>query len=196
MTRNRLIVVVAALALIPIVAIGWWLFSPYFIDEEVNEEFPFSAQATVPDNMSQDQVEDAMSAMAMVDAPMEEQMADEMRQATIVKSGEFAGIDRIHQGSGQATIYQLDDGSYVLRLENLDVTNGPDLHVLLARHENARSGALLDEGYIDLGKLKGNIGNQNYEIPAGTDIDGSMSVVIYCQPFHVVFATAPLADAG
>jgi hypothetical protein len=106
--------------------------------------------------------------------------------------GQFRNADDFHQGSGTVALYQLPDGSFVLRFEDFNVTNGPDLHVLLANHANPTTRDELHEGYLDLGSLKGNIGSQNYEIPAGTDISQFNSVVIYCMPFHVLFSVAPL----
>jgi hypothetical protein len=79
-----------------------------------------------------------------------------------------------------------------LRLEDFSVTNGPDLHVLLAENPSPPDHDSLGM-YLDLGSLKGNLGDQNYDIPAGTDINQFKSVVIYCLPFHVVFSTADLA---
>ncbi len=67
--------------------------------------------------------------------------------------------------------------------------------VYLAVHPEPRSRQEVAQGYVSLGKLKGNIGAQNYEIPARTDMAKYRSVVIYCQPFHVVFATATLQAA-
>lgn len=108
-----------------------------------------------------------------------------------LSSGQFEDFDDFHMGSGTATIYELADGSQVLRLEDFEVTNGPDLHVLLV--PNSSPGGSDDlEGYIDLGQLKGNIGDQNYDIPAGMNIADYGSVVIYCQPFHVIFSVAAL----
>ncbi len=76
------------------------------------------------------------------------------------------------------------------------MTNGPDLHVYLAKHPDpTTSGEVNDNGYLDLGGIKGNQGSQNYSIPAGTDISLYKSVVIYCQPFHVVFSVAPLVGS-
>ena len=111
-----------------------------------------------------------------------------------VVAGEFAGADSSHQGSGQVVVYEQPDGSQVLRFENLDVTNGPDLHVILSP-VGAVSGRadVMADGYVDLGGLKGNRGDQNYDVPSGVDLSsGEWTVVIYCQPFHVVFATAAL----
>lgn len=157
----------------------------------------------VPDEATLGQLTDAereqvevnvMVAAAMVMADQE--MADPMPAAavgwTAVAGGTFRGADEFHQGSGSATIYQQGEGR-VLRLEDFEVTNGPDLHVILTRHPNPSTRAVVGEDYIDLGPIKGNIGNQNYDIPADVDLSQYQGVVIYCVPFHVVFATAVLA---
>ena len=114
-----------------------------------------------------------------------------------LKSGEFRDQDSFHKGSGQAAFYRGPDGAHLLRLENLDVTNGPDLHVILSPHPDPMNrDQLKTEGYVDIGKLKGNLGNQNYEIPDGVDVAQQQSVVIYCAPFHVIFSVAPLREEG
>ena len=114
-------------------------------------------------------------------------------QVQAVAMGSFKDADAFHRGSGTATIYRTPDGSEVLRLENLDVTNGPALHVVLSTHPDPeRSEQVKQEGYVDLGDLKGNRGNQNYPIPAGVDTSIHKSVVIYCYPFAVVFSVATL----
>ena len=110
-------------------------------------------------------------------------------------TGNFKDADAFHRGSGTATIYRTPDGSEVLRLEDLDVTNGPALHVVLSTHPDPeRSAQVKQEGYVDLGDLKGNRGNQNYPIPAGVDTSVHKSVVIYCYPFAVVFSVATLGS--
>ncbi len=111
-----------------------------------------------------------------------------------VLKGAFVDADSFHLGEGTATIYQTGDGMLTLRLEDFAVTNGPALSVLLSSHPApARSDEL--GKYLDLGPLKGNKGNQNYQIdlPRQTVITEYASVVIYCVPFHVVFSTASLA---
>ena len=109
----------------------------------------------------------------------------------LLSQGDFYGADEIHQGSGKALIYQTGEGEYFLRLENFEVTNGPQLHVILGVDENPYNHDTLGD-YLDLGPLKGNIGDQNYEIPAGTDLENYGSVVIYCVPFRAIFAIAPI----
>ena len=114
-----------------------------------------------------------------------------MTEWTVIAEGQFAGTDRLHMGEGSAAIFQQGD-QRVLRFEDFSVTNGPDLHVILTRHPAPSGRSDVGEDYIDLGSLKGNVGNQNYEIPADVDLSSYQGVVIYCVPFHVVFATATL----
>lgn len=108
-------------------------------------------------------------------------------------TGLFKGADSFHKGSGKATIIDLDGEKRILRLEDFSVTNGPDLRVYLSSHSSPSSGNEVTKGAsVELSKLKGNKGNQNYNIPDDIDIDDFGSVVIYCKPFRVVFATATL----
>lgn len=189
MTRIGLGVVIVAA--VPAIWLGWYLGSPLFIDDVANEDFPLTANATIPDNVTREEAETTMSTAAKIESPMDESMTDKMETASTVSliSGSFRDEDTLHKGSGKATIYRLEDDSHVLRLEDLKVTNGPDLHVLLMVDSEGRDKS---QGYLDLGKLKGNIGNQNYPVPDDADISSYNAVMIYCQPFHVVFSTAPL----
>lgn len=104
----------------------------------------------------------------------------------LVAQGTFRNADDFHQGSGQATIFQQGE-TRILRFEEFMVTNGPDLHMLLVA--NATNAADMGDA-VDLGALKGNVGNQNYEIAADVDLSQYGGVMIYCQPFHVVFSIA------
>ena len=129
MTKRRLFIIGAVLA-IPVIAIGWWLAAPLFFEKEVNEEFPMSASAEIPDDMTAEEVEAEMEkAAGQPDSETEDEMMD--GEPAIISTGDFSDADEFHQGSGTATIYELEDGSHVLRLEDFEVTNGPDLHVLL-----------------------------------------------------------------
>ena len=135
-----------------------------------------------------------------VRAGMEEPASDAMPQdasgeAVALLRGEFHDADGFHKGSGQATLYRLPDGSQLLRLENFNGANGPDLRVILSEHPDPGSRSEFDSrDYVELGKLKGNIGNQNYPVPSGVDASQYRSVVIYCKPFHVLFTIAPLME--
>ena len=82
----------------------------------------------------------------------------------------------------------------MVRFENFRTTNGPDLVVYLAKHPSPQQAAdVVDGGYLSLGKLKGNVGNQNYEIPAAIDVAQYNSVVIWCELFGVLFSPASLS---
>ena len=120
-------------------------------------------------------------------------MAVSMTTAAVIKTGNFENADNFHKGSGTASIYRAPDGSHLLRLEKLNVTNGPDLHVILTPHMSPdRQNEVKTDGYVDLGKLKGNIGNQNYPVPDDADLEAVSAVVIYCKPFRVIFSVARL----
>ena len=118
---------------------------------------------------------------------------DAMPEFTILGQGEFTNADRFHKGSGKATLYELADQSRILRFEDFTVTNGPGLRVILSKNPDPTNGGLGD-GSLDIGSLKGNKGNQNYDIPADVDLTQFKSVVIYCKPFRVVFSKATLSQ--
>jgi hypothetical protein len=204
--KNRSLLLIGGIAgLVGLVVVGavvWYLAAPLFIDDVVEEEFPFEVPSA--DQLAQmpkaerEQLEaKVMEASAqMPDKVMEEALPEPVvnTEPVAVLQGQFQDADSFHQGSGDAAIYQLPDGARVLRFENFDVTNGPDLHVVLSRHPAPASHDDLGQDYIDLGQLKGNIGSQNYEIPADVDLSQYQSVVIYCMPFQVVFSTATLGS--
>ena len=107
-----------------------------------------------------------------------------------LRTGSFVGNgDGIHNAEGIAKVIPLQDGSNILRLENLQVTNGPDLYVYLATDKSASD-------FVSLGKLKANNGNQNYNIPSETDLTKYDNVLIWCRPFSVLFGSAELALAS
>lgn len=98
-----------------------------------------------------------------------------------------------HDTAGTVTIYRLDSGGRVLRLTDFHTSNGPDVHVYLTSAAKVNSNGDVTSGkYLDLGTLKGNIGNQNYEIPANVDLNDFHSVSIWCARFHVNFGAAQL----
>jgi Electron transfer DM13 len=115
------------------------------------------------------------------------------KQAKTLETGTFHG--KVHQTSGRATIYQEPDGKLVLRMTNFKTSNGPDVHVILVAAKDADDDANFlksNTERIELGKLKGNEGDQNYEIPAGTDLSKFQTVSIYCERFNANFGAAPL----
>ncbi|MEM1064352.1 MAG: DM13 domain-containing protein [Pseudomonadota bacterium] len=112
---------------------------------------------------------------------------------TEVAVGTFRDADRAHSGTGTATIFARPDGSAVLRFTAFEVTNGPDLEVWLSSHPDPQSSSDVSDGeWLSLGQLKGNVGDQNYDIPMGTDLSQYGSVVIWCEQFGVLFSPAAL----
>ena len=115
--------------------------------------------------------------------------------ASVLARGAFQGADAVHKGRGQATLFAGSDGGRLLRLTDFEVTNGPDLEVWLVGEADITSAEdVLNSEYLPLGQLKGNIGDQNYGIPADADLSKYGSVVIWCEQFSVLFATASLAQ--
>ncbi len=112
---------------------------------------------------------------------------------TLLAQGVFVDGDSFHTASGDVKVYRLEDGSLVLRLEDIEVKNGPDLNVIVTPSPTvAGRGDVRVEGHLDLGDLKGNIGSQNYDLPAGYALPDEFSVVVFCVPFQVVFGSAEM----
>lgn len=124
----------------------------------------------------------------MTDVSMAEEMPEVADEPAVLALGSFDSI--AHEGSGDVSVINLGDNQgRIVRFTDFNVLNGPDLRVILSKNSNVASTEGLGD-YIELGKLKGNIGNQNYALPANLDISEYKSVVIYCKPFHVVFNSA------
>ncbi len=188
-------------AIVVVLAAGWFFVSPLFIDETVDESLDFvldggridmEAVMSMPETQRQSMKQSIMDAAA--DAP-DTTAAEAMPDAvpTVVAEGRFVDADVIHKGSGRALLYRLPDDSHVVRFEDFRTTNGPALVVYLARHPSPSSAAdVTDGGFVKLGDLKGNVGNQNYRVPDATDISEYNSVVIWCELFGVLFSPAAL----
>ena len=110
---------------------------------------------------------------------------------TVLAAGTFHDV--AHTGKGTATIYKLADGNRVLRFSNFETSNGPDVHVYLVAADDAKdSDTVKKAGFVEVGALKGNIGDQNYELASDLDLSKYRAVTIWCKRFGVNFATAPL----
>jgi hypothetical protein len=180
LVRNKLFWVagVAAVALSVYLAFTVFGVQALLYDREVNEDF--AASAATPE-------EQASPSRTPTEQASEPGTAAPVR----VSFGDFHGV--AHPGTGSAAVYRQDDGSYVLRLENLDIFNGPDLYVYAVAADDANDNdAVLEAGFLNLGRLKGNQGNQNYGLPADFDPSTYRSISVWCQRFSVNFATAPL----
>jgi hypothetical protein len=106
-------------------------------------------------------------------------------------SGRFHPV--AHEGRGTATVYELADGRRVLRFTDFATSNGPDVQVYLVAAADAMDSDIVKSaGFIHLAALKGNLGDQNYDLPADVDLSKYRSVTIWCRRFGVNFATAPL----
>ena len=111
---------------------------------------------------------------------------------TVSKKGTFNGADSAHQGSGNVEIIETA-GKSVVRFTDFEVTNGPDLFVMLVKKKGLKnSDDVKNSSFVELQPLKGNIGNQNYQLPAGLKVEDYGSVVVWCKQFGVLFASAEL----
>lgn len=140
----------------------WYLVSPLFIDKMVSEEDPFAGRQ-----------------LDIVD--MGEKSSSSV---STLEEGTFMDADSFHKTSGNVRVISDGENSF-LRFENFEATNGPDLYVYLATDTGA-------EDYVNLGRLKGNVGNQNYELPSDVDLGKYDNVLIWCEQFSVLFGSAEL----
>jgi Electron transfer DM13 len=124
-------------------------------------------------------------------APLNQAMSGAMAPQKLLAAGEFHKVS--HDAQGYAMVHQLADGKRVLRFTEFETSNGPELHVYaVAAPDASDSDAVKKAGFVDLGALKGNKGDQNYEMPADLDLSKYQSVSVWCKRFSVNFATAPL----
>lgn len=179
-----LVVVVLAAGL----GVALYLFQPWrlFTDVEVNEALP-GTTVTAPADGTGGRPGDTG----------EEPAGEEAAAPKVLATGSF--ISHEHETSGTARVLELADGSRVLRIEDLDTSDGPDLRVWLSDQpvkEGLAGWKVFDDGkYLELGELKGNKGNANYPIPADADLDELTSVTIWCKRFSVSFGAAALTAA-
>ncbi|WP_410985142.1 DM13 domain-containing protein [Bacillus cereus] len=141
----------------------WFLFRPekLFINKQINEALPRT----------------------------ETKSKEVHQQERVISKGHFQ--NGVHETTGVATIYQLADGKRVLRLTNFETSNGPDVRVVLVPTKILKNNEdVKNYQYIELGKLKGNKGSQNYEIPEDVDIDAYGLVSIWCKRFNENFGMA------
>src|ERR687898_2043982 len=211
MNKKKAVIIVIAIAAIAI-PLAVYTVSPLFIDTEINEPVPTvsnennnGAGAIIEFNkfmeMSEQerkerghQMRNEERDMIMIGAAQtngitvnEEMTTTIGQEASTVYIAEFVGAnDGIHNAEGQVKVLKLNDSTNnFLRLEDFRATNGPDLYVYLSTDKGASD-------FVNLGRLKGNVGNQNYEIPEGTDLSKYDTALIWCQAFSVLFGSAEL----
>jgi hypothetical protein len=195
-----LIMIVTAAIVIPSLI---YTVSPLFISTTINEPAPESASLVfhkfmkmseedriqAANKMSNQEKQMIMTIAAKENNTSNENISINTNQGTakIMLAGTFVGAgDRFHNAEGTAKVIRLANGTNILRLENLKATNGPDLYVYLSTGKTATD-------FISVGRLKGNVGNQNYLIPSGTDFTKYNTVLIWCRAFSVLFGSAHLS---
>jgi Electron transfer DM13 len=186
-----------------VITFAIYTISPLLINTVINEPLPLSSVSSdfqrfmnmtenerieAANNMTQKQKEIIMTVAAKDNNTVSENLSVATMSASSNETliGNFVGAgDGFHNAEGVAKIIQLADGTDILRLENFKATNGPDLYVYLSTDKT-------NADIVNLGRLKGNIGNQNYLIPAGTDITKYNTALIWCRAFSVIFGSAQL----
>ncbi len=165
---------------VALAAVVLFVFEPQsaFVDERVDEDFPVVTASPAP---SPDVAASEEGAAAQAPAKP---------QPETLGSGSFTGVND-YSVAGNASLVRVGDQTF-LRFENLNSENGPDLKVYLSVASADDPGATADD-FISLGELKGNQGNQTYELPADVDPERFRSAAIWCERFSVGFGVAPLA---
>jgi hypothetical protein len=167
--RRRWIWFGVGLAALVAVTLVWFEPQRLFYDQRVDEPVPTAAQQQTPKG-------DATP----TSGPGPAELA----------SGTF--VSREHATHGTARVLRLADNRDVVRFEGFATSNGPELVVWLSNNRADGPGGAFADAHVDLGPLKGNIGSQNYAVPAGTDAASYASVVVWCARFHVPFGAAEL----
>jgi Electron transfer DM13 len=208
MNRKRAIIIGIVIAAVAI-PLAVYALSPLFVNTEINEPLPTvnnvnnDADAIQEFKQFMEMGEEERKAkghqmgneeknMIMIGAAqtngttINEEMIPIGQEISTLYSGQFVGVnDGVHNAVGQVKVIKLNDNTSFLRLEEFKATNGPDLYVYLSTDKSASD-------FVNLGRLKGNIGNQNYEIPQGADLSKYRTVLIWCQAFSVLFGSAEL----
>jgi hypothetical protein len=161
---RRLRLPVIGAYLMTVAVVGFYLGRSMFLDDEVNENV----------------------VMAAPERPAAR--GQERPRNVLLASGDFRSV--AHSATGTASAIRRARGGRVLTLTSFEVDNGPDLRVYLVAGP-ARDESEVDD-FEDLGALKGNKGDQQYDIPRGLNLDRYSTVVIWCRAFSVNFARAPL----
>jgi Electron transfer DM13 len=184
------------------IAIGMYTIFPLFINTSIDEPLPDTSpkvgfeefmklsedeRATIGKDMTQEEKDNIMKVFAQENSTINDEMAIPENQTNNMLAGNLIDAgDGFHMASGQVKVLQIPDGTQILRFENLDVTNGPDLYVYLATDTTAKD-------FVSLGRLKGNMGNQNYPIPENMDFEKYNKVLIWCQAFSTLFGSSKLS---
>lgn len=179
----------------------WWPIINHAVVVEVLPgllELPLDEQSVIEAIAAEDRAfAEALIATGLaapIVVPESDQAMPAMQGPVVYATGEFEVIDAVRWATGTVTIYEESNGSWVIRLENFEVRNGPQLHLYFSMHEAPRTLDQLREGglSLDWGPLQGTIGNQTYRLPAGTDMGQIQSIVIFSVTYQEIFSTAQL----
>ncbi len=191
MATRTLVIIGAAVALLAALVVGLALFQPWklWVDDTVDQAVPAgAAPVTLPAATTAVPVPSTTPATV---APATVAPTTLAPTTTVPVSAMFVSLD--HGTSGRLVLLEAEGGQRFVRFEELDTSNGPDLKVYLSTNPVDGPEQGFDDDYLDLGRLQGNVGNQNYELPSGTDLTRFRSVVIWCDRFNSAFGAAPLA---
>lgn len=123
-------------------------------------------------------------------------VSETLVEAETSATGTFVDADRAHKGKGTVSVVTRADGITELQFTDFEVTNGPDLEVWLSAHPNPISSSdVKGADWLSLGQLKGNVGDQAYQLPTDAKISDYQSVVIWCEQFGVLFSPAVLTPS-
>ena len=182
----RVTAAVVAIALLVGLPLAWYFVSPLFVRTRLDEPAPVMAAGGGP---SPTATASAAGPSASADPGTTPANGATPGTGGTSRAGTFVGADDFHFGSGRVYLMETAPGTYTLRFEDFSVRNGPDLYVYLSPDPNGYAA-----GVLEVGRLKATDGSFNYELPPGTDVSGFQSVVIWCRPFSVQFASARLTD--
>jgi hypothetical protein len=181
--RGRWWLVAAAVVVVALAGFVLVWFEPHklFIDDRVDQAVPTAqpGEATTPPGQAGAAPADRTATTVPPAEPVD------------LATGDFVSLD--HSTRGRARVLELADGRRFVRLEGFETDNGPDLYVYLSANPAAGPEGAFDDQFADLGRLQGNIGDQNYEIPADVDPATYASVVIWCDRFDSAFGAADLS---
>lgn len=206
--RFRLIL----LALVGLIAVTVWTFPAwrvYFRERGENAPFPglafelqddflalpFAQREKLLDEYERSAsmaLEKVLVAIAADQPAPPEDIEEQLDGAQILASGEFQELDALNWGAGTVTIYELADRRRILRFQDFVSARCLDVRVYLARDPQPLSALQLEAGSLDLGRLKGNIGDQYYFLPLDHDLNVYESAVVFCLQFDTAITVARL----
>lgn len=174
MSQRKPIIITGAVVVAVALVLGLYLFQPWalFTNKQVNEALPADLSSSA---------ESAGSGASAKPAPV---------GPVTVGTGSFTSFE--HETTGTAALIKGSNGKQLLRLSDFETSNGPDVKVWLSVNPASDAEDARGAKYVDLGELKGNIGNQNYELPAAANGTKWNSVVIWCDRFSAAFGAANL----